>query len=205
MRSRATSCMLVPGLLLWVAGVSSSAESARATGASPARAASEYRRVTFNELTANELKNPIHISFEIPKGYVHRMLPNDSGSHLWGMASELDRLGADPEHSISRSVRSGLIVAEVSTSVGYDPRSRKFTVEDEMRRQLQAAGATGMLIRRQDVGRYPILAVTARLQGKWMRSVYVGLLVDTLASFISFREPGDIQVWDHFVGSARAE
>jgi hypothetical protein len=198
------SCALVSGLLCG-AGVSWAAESARATSASPALVASEYRRVTFNELIANELKNPIHLSFEIPKGYVHRVLPNDSGSHLWGMASELDHLVADPEHSISRSVRGGLIVAEVSTSVGYDERARKFSVEDEIKRQLLAAGATNVVVLRRDAGRYPILAVTARLQGKWMRSVYVGLLVDTLASFINFREPGDIQVWEHFVTSAKAE
>jgi hypothetical protein len=170
-----------------------------------ARGASEYRRVTFHELIANELKNPIPVSFEIPRGYVRRAFPQAVGQQCWGTTRDLERLAADREHSISSSVREGMIVAEVSTSIGYDARSRKFTGEDQMKGQLLAAGATNVVVLRRDTGRYPILQMTARLQGKWVRSIYVGLLVDTLAGFISFREPGDIQVWEHFVTSAKAQ
>jgi hypothetical protein len=203
MRLHPTSWVLIMGLPLCSAGASRTVE--RAPLASSALAANEYRRVTLNELVGNEIKNPIRVSFEIPNGYVRRALRETVGSNYWGIARELDRLVADPEHSISRSVREGLIVAEVSTSVGYDPRSRKFTGEDQMKGQLLAAGATNVVVLRRDAGRYPILQMTARLQGKWVRGIYVGLLVDTLAGFISFRDPGDIQVWEHFVTSAKTE
>jgi len=177
----------------------------RAAVASASRSAVEYRRATFNELIGNELKNPVRVSFEIPKSYTRRTFPGAVGQNCWGTARDLGRLVADREHSISASVREGLIVAEVSTSVGYDARSRKFTGEDQMKGQLLAAGATNVVVLRRDSGRYPILQMTARLQGKWVRSIYIGLLVDTLAGFISFREPGDIQAWEHFVASAKAE
>jgi hypothetical protein len=202
MRSRSTSSVLAAGLLLCSAGASWTVE--RAPLASSALAANEYHRVTLNELVGNEIKNPIAVSFEIPKGYVRRAFPQAPGQQCWGTARDLERLTADREHSISSSVQEGLIVAEVSTSVGYDPRSRKFTGEDQMKGQLLAAGATNVVVLRRDAGRYPILQMTARLQGKWVRSIYVGLLVDTLAGFISFREPGDVQVWEHFVTSAKA-
>jgi hypothetical protein len=195
------ACAIGLGVLL---GGSAWAAERPTVGSAP-HGAVEYRRVTFNELIANELKNPVRVSFEIPKGYVRRALPQAVGQQLWGTARDLDRLAADREHSISGSVREGLIVAEVSTSVGYDPRSRKFTGEDQRKGQLLAAGATNVVVLRRDRGPYPVLQMTARLQGKWVRSVYVGLLVDTLAGFISFREPGDAQVWEHFVTSAKAE
>jgi hypothetical protein len=201
MSLRWTARLLVSGLPL-VSG-------AWAADAAPSRSAlgrpSEYRRVTFNELIGSELKNPIHVSFEIPKGYVRRVLPEAVGQNLWGTASDLARLAADGEHSISAAVREGLIVAEISTSVGYDARTRKFTGEDGMKQQLRAAGAIGVMMLRRDIGPYPTLRITARLHGKWIRSLYVGLLVDTLAGFVSFREPGDAQVWEHFVDSADAQ
>jgi hypothetical protein len=195
------ACAIGCGLLLPCGAWASE----RAPFVSTARGALEYRRVTFNELVSNDLKNPIHVSFELPKGYVQRVFAVAVGQHCWGMARDLDRLGADREHSISAAVREGMIVAEVSTSVGYDAHSQKFTGEDQMKAQLLGMGATNVVVLRRDTGRYPILALTARLQGKWVRSVYVGLLVDTLAGFISFREPGDIRVWEHFVTSAKAE
>jgi hypothetical protein len=204
MISRSMSSALATGLLFWSVAASLGAE--RPPVARTSRPGSiEYRRVSFNELIGGELKTPIPVSFEIPASYVRRVLRGQPGVHVWGTAKDLDRLEADPEKSISRSVQDGLILAELSASTGYDQRSGKFTAEDSMRQQLRGSGATGVTVMRHDVGKYPTLRTTARVQGKWIRALHVALLQDTFAGFIDFREPGQTAIWYHFLGSARED
>lgn len=204
MTIRPMSSVLISGLLFWSAGATFATERT-ATTTTSRPGTTQYRRVSFNELVGGELKVPVPVSFEIPATYVHRVLRGQSGVHFWGTAQDLDRLEADPEKSISRSVQDGLILAELSTSTAYDQRSGKFTGEDTMKQQLQSSGATGATVIRKDVGQYPALLTTARAQGKTIRALHLALLQDTLVGFINFREPGRTVIWLHLVNSARLE
>lgn len=152
---------------------------------------------------------PGPVTFGLPPGYVIRTSAKGlTAGCLWGTPKDLAVVLGESEATFDR-VEQGIFQARLTTTVGFDSQSGRFTDEEALPDLFGRAGVADLTVGRRTLARAPALVVSGRgPNGAPLRLLYLALPGSNVL-LVNFHEavsaaPDDESKWKRFLESIRA-
>lgn len=176
-------------------------------------AAETVARPATNVITGLAQRFPVSIA--LPKNFVvmplHDDVPDLDGGLLWGERDVLQMFKRDPKLD-ARKLAGPIFVVTISNGVMQSGRV-KFTVEDDLKEQLEAGGVTDVVVTKSKWGEFPVLHFRGvRPDGRVALGAWVGLnSPDGFTMFFDFRSrsaggkvpESDEKIWKTFLTNTK--
>jgi hypothetical protein len=140
----------------------------------------------FKSVTLSEAFLPAHASpnqrdtialkFTVPDNYVKRDFP-DAGVVIWGTEEDIEQVR---KSSSFAKTKNGTFTLKISTNVGYDAATKKFSNEDGLRGDQRLSGLSDLTFEKSEVNGFPMATLTAASGGRRLFLHYIALGTGTL-------------------------
>lgn len=145
--------------------------------------------------------NTIRIPFIFPGNFTKRYFP-ETQTAVWGTEEDIDSALKSGSYA---ATRSGIFTLKLSLNVGYNPKTKKFSNEEELATGAQH-GFKELVFEKTEIGGYPMATLTATKGSRHLFLHYIALGEATLLVSYFHSEPysdHDLSVWKQFISGLR--
>ena len=164
------------------------------------------KSISMDEFMNNGLSKSIPLQFDIPASYSHADMRAPITYSYWMPSHKVEQV----KTTKNMPTDTGWMYGKITLSVGYDEKAGKFIGVDNLEQQAKMGGFSSVKSEQRDVNGYPVLflELTSKEEGKTVRSMYVGMKLETNTIYIAYRAPKDSPeegeyVWSRVKSSLR--
>lgn len=140
-----------------------------------------FKAVTLSEAflpthASSDQRDTVPLKFTVPENYVKRDLP-EAGVVVWGTEEDIEQVRKSGSFA---KTKNGVFTLKISTNVGYDASTKKFSNEDEFLGDRRPSGVSDLTFEKSESNGFPMATVTAASAGRRLFLHYVALGTGTI-------------------------